>query len=291
VRQAYVIDVVGRDVLANALALQASVFNVGRILGPALAGLVLATVGTGACYLAVAALSAVAGLTLARLPRAPQHDGRHRAGPWTQLREGLSYVRGEPLIRGMMLLMGASMLCAWVYTGMLAALAQEAYGLKERGYGLLMGVSGVGALAGALWVSGRATRFPATPRLLGRLVSLGGVSVVALALAPQAWLAVLPLVLAAFFQVAFMASSNTLVQARVPDALRGRVMGLWVFTFGATAPLGSLLVGNLAEHVGLRVALAACGTAAVAIGLCARDAREVRVPRATPAVVEDLPPD
>lgn len=292
VRQAYVIDVVGREVLGNALALQASTFNIGRILGPALAGLVLATLGTGACYLVVAALSALAGFTLTRLPAAPRHGPPASGGSWAQLREGFLYVSGETRTRALMLLMGASMIFAWVYTGMLAALARESYGLEERGYGVLMGVSGVGALAGALWVSGRATRFPATPRLLGRLVSLGGLSVVALALAADAWAAVVPLMLAAFFQVAFMSSSNTVVQARVPDALRGRVMGLWVFTFGATAPLGSLLVGHLAEAFDLRVALLTCGAAAVITGLCVRDATAMPVdlgPRAEPAA-EELPP-
>ncbi len=292
VRQAYVIDVVGREVLGNALALQASTFNVGRILGPALAGLVLGTLGTGACYLVVAGLSALAGFTLARLPPAPRQGPPASGSAWAQLREGLRYVRGESRTRGLMLLMGASMIFAWVYTGMLAALARETYGLEERGYGVLMGLSGIGALAGALWVSGRATRFPATPRLLGRLVSLGGLSVVALALAPNAWAAVVPLLLAAFFQVAFMSSSNTVVQARVPDALRGRVMGLWVFTFGATAPLGSLLVGHLAQAFDLRVALSVCGTAAVLTGLCARDATvtPAELPQPIEPAVEDLPP-
>jgi MFS family permease len=293
VRQAYVIDVVGREVLGSALALQASTFNVGRILGPALAGLVLGTLGTGACYVVVAALSAVAGFTLARLPPAPRHGPPASGSAWAQLREGLLYVRGEARTRGLMLLMGASMIFAWVYTGMLAALARETYGLEERGYGVLMGISGVGALAGALWVSGRATRFPATPRLLGRLVSLGGLSVVALALAENAWIAVVPLLLAAFFQVAFMSSSNTVVQSRVPDALRGRVMGLWVFTFGATAPLGSLLVGHLAQAFDLRVALSACGAVAVLTGLCVRDGSAATASPESPGprLAEDLPPD
>jgi MFS family permease len=292
VRQAYVIDVVGREHLGNALALQAGTFNVGRVVGPALAGLVLATVGTAACYLVVAALSALAGLTLASLPRSPRPAWPASGGAWSQLVEGLAYVRGEPRIRRMMLLMGASMVCAWVYTGMLAALTSETYGLDERGYGVWMGLSGVGALAGALWVSGRSGRQPSSPALLGRLVALGGASVVVLALSPSAWLALPALLLAAFCQVAFMSSSNTQVQGIVPDALRGRVMGLWVFTFGATAPLGSLLVGQLAEALGLATALGGCGAVAVLVGLTLGGGANGPEPAPGPAAAApDLDPD
>lgn len=290
VRQAYVVDVVGRDVLGNAIALQASTFNVGRIVGPALAGLLIAVVGTGGCYAAAGALSLVTLLTLLGLPHSRVHPHAGARGALGQLLEGLAYVRGHALIRRMMLLMGSSMLCAWVYTGMLAALARESYGLDERGYGLLMGLSGVGALAGALWVSGRTLRHAADPVMLARLVGLGGLSVAALALAPTALWAAAPLLLAAFFQVAFMSSSNTRIQAEVEDHLRGRVMGLWVFTFGATLPLGSLLVGNLAEVLGLRIALLVCGGLAVLLSLAFAPRRERAAAPAPPRLgeVEDV---
>lgn len=289
VRQAYVVEVVGREHLGNALALQASAFNVGRIVGPAVAGLLLATLGTAACYLLAAACSLAAGVTLAGLPRSPRHAHPSGAGALAQLLEGLRFVRATPRIRHLMLLMAVSMLSAWTYTGMLAALTVEGYGLREGAYGLLMGLSGVGALAGALWVSARAAHRPLSPRGLGLLVAVGGASVVLLALVTSIWLALLPLLLAAFCQVAFMSSSNALVQAQVPDRLRGRVMGLWVFVFGASAPLGSVLVGALAQALGLPLALSACGALAVACGLLVRE----RAPLPTagaPPVGEDLPP-
>lgn len=290
VRQAYVVEVVGREHLGNALALQASTFNVGRILGPALAGLLLATLGTASCYLLAAGCSLAAGLTLWGLPRAQHAVQPHAGGAWAHLLEGLRFVRGTPRIRHLMLLMGASMLSAWTYTGMLAALTVEGYGLGEGAYGLLMGLSGVGALSGALWVSARAAHRPLGPPALGRLVALGGASVVLLALVGSIWLALLPLLLAAFCQVAFMSSSNALVQAEVPDGLRGRIMGLWVFVFGASAPLGSVLVGALAQALGLSLALSACGALAVACGLLLRERSPQAVPAAAPPVGEDLPP-
>lgn len=290
VRQAYVVEVVGREHLGNALALQASAFNVGRIVGPALAGLLLATLGTAACYLVAAACSLTAGVTLAGLPASPRHPHPHGHGAWAQLLEGLRFVHATPRIRHLMLLMGVSMLTAWTYTGMLAALTVEAYGLREGAYGVLMGLSGVGALSGALWVSARASHRPLSPRGLGLLVALGGACVVALALLPSLWLALPPLLLAAFCQVAFMSSSNALVQVQVPDRLRGRVMGLWVFVFGATAPLGSVLVGSLAEALGLVTALCACGTLAVASGLLLRERTSPPVAVPHGALGEDLPP-
>lgn len=265
VRQAYVVDVVGREVLGNALALQASVFNLARVLGPALAGLVLAGLGEGVCYLVIAGLSLLTALTLSRLPATARREAGDGSGAFAQLREGLRYVLGHPRVRVQMQLMGASMVLAWTYTGMLPALAQDAYGLEERGYGLLMAISGAGALAGALWVGGRAGHIASGVNLLVRLVGLGALSVAGLALAPSALLGAVPLLLAAFFQVAFMATSNTLLQSDVPDHLRGRVMGLWVFTFGATAPAGSLLMGFLAEHLGLRTALTTTSLTAVVL--------------------------
>lgn len=265
VRQAYVVEVAGHDTLPNAIALVASTFNLARVLGPSLAGLLLAVASTGTCYVVIGLLSGATAVTLARLP------SRARAGPppahgtWAQLRQGVHYVAGHRHVRLLVLLMGSSMVLAWTYTGMLAALAQESFGLEERGYGVLMGVSGVGALAGALWVSGRTAHGPAEVTMLVRCVGVGALGVAGLALAPNAWLGGAALMVASFCQVAFMASSNTQIQREVPDALRGSVMGLWVFTFGATAPVGALLVGFAAERVGLRLAL--LGGALAAVGL------------------------
>jgi MFS family permease len=265
VRQAFVVDVVGHDVLPNAIALVASTFNLARVLGPTLAGLLLAGAGAGPCYIVIGLLSGGTAITLARLVSRPRAPGQVHEGAWAHLMGGLRYVLAHRRVRLLMLLMGSSMVLAWTYTGMLAALARESYGLEESGYGVLMGLSGVGALAGALWVSGRVGLIPAETSMLLRCVAVGALAVAGLALAPNAWIATPALVVAAFCHVAFMSSSNTLIQRDVPDALRGRVMGLWVFTFGATAPFGALLVGFAAERVGLRTALLAGGLAAVAV--------------------------
>lgn len=275
VRQAYVVEVVGREGLGNALALVASTFNLARVLGPTFAGLMLAGLGTGPCYVLIGLLSGGTMLTLARLPSSPPPAVLTMEGPWAHLAEGVRYVAGHARIRWQMALMGASMLLTFTYTGMLPALSQDAFHLAERGYGVLMGLSGVGALAGALWVSGRAGHAQADLRMLVRCMGLGALCVTGLALSPHAWVAGLPLALAAFFQVAFMASSNTVIQAEVPDHLRGRVMGLWVLVFGATAPLGNLGIGFLAQAVGLRPALTASSLAGalVAVALALRLAR------------------
>jgi predicted MFS family arabinose efflux permease len=265
VRQAFVVEVVGHDTLPNAIALVASTFNLARVLGPALAGFLLAGAGTGTCYAVIGLLSGATAVTLALLPRRKHAQPPAPHGTWAQMRKGFAYVAAHRHVRLLVLLMGSSMVFAWTYTGMLAALAQDAYGLQERGYGALMGVSGVGALAGALWVSGRAAHGPAETAMLVRCVGLGALAVAGLALAPNAWLAGIALAVAAFCQVAFMSSSNTQIQREVPDALRGAVMGLWVFTFGATAPLGALLVGLAAQRVGLRTALLAGALAMVAL--------------------------
>ncbi len=267
VRQAYVVEVAGRQVLGNALALQAGTFNLARVLGPTVAGLLLAAFGAGPCYALLALLSGGAALTLARLPSSPPPPRTGGESPFAHLVEGLRYVAGEPRLRFQMRLMGLAMLLTFTYTGMLPALAQDEYGLSERGYGVLMGLSGVGALAGALWVGGRVGHAQADLALLVRCLTFGGLAVAGLALAPGPGAAALPLLLAALFQVAFMASSNTLIQAGVPDRLRGRVMGLWVLVFGATAPLGSLGMGFLAERVGLRPALAGSALGGVGVVL------------------------
>jgi predicted MFS family arabinose efflux permease len=292
VRQAYVVEVAGHDTLPNAIALVASTFNLARILGPALAGFLLAWAGTDVCYAVIGLLSGATAVTLARLPSRPRAAGPAGHGTWAQMRKGFTYVAAHKHVRLLVLLMGSSMVLAWTYTGMLAALAQESYGLEERGYGVLMGVSGVGALAGALWVSGRTAHGPAETTMLVRCVGLGALAVAGLALAPNAWVAGPALLIAAFCQVAFMSSSNTQIQREVPDALRGAVMGLWVFTFGATAPLGALLVGLAAERVGLRRALLGGALAAVALtlvlGLRLVAARTPRVAASAPE--PEVPP-
>lgn len=267
VRQAYVVDVVGREVLGNALALQASVFNLARVLGPTLAGVVLAAAGPGACFVAVAALALLTALTLARLPRTAVRAPEGRAGVLAEVWEGLRYVGGHARLRLQMALMAGSMVLAWTWTGMLPALAQDAYGLAERGYGVLMGLSGAGALAGALWVGGRAGHVASGVDVLVRLVGLGALAVAGLAQAPTPWLAAPALLLAAFCQVGFMSTSNTLIQGDVPDRLRGRVMGLWVLVFGLAAPAGSLCIGLLAQRLGLRTALTATSLLAVALSV------------------------
>ncbi len=256
VRNAFVRDVVGMADLKNAIALNAAGFNVARVVGPAIGAGLLALLGKGPCFLVAAALNgsmilALLGLRLPRRTIAPAGGN-----PWRQLRAGFAYVRGHRRTRTVMLLFAITLLFTWTYQTILPAFAKDRLEMQESGYALLASVIGLGALLGALWVAGRAgsgTR-PVRRHTVYGLVWAGALCVFALGFVQDVWIALPLLFLAGFCQVGFMATANGLVQESVPDALRGRVMGLWTFTFGLCFPLGSQLMGVVAQTFGIRVA-------------------------------------
>jgi MFS family permease len=260
-RQAFLVEMVGKEDLINAIALNSSMFNSARIIGPAIAGIVLAKIGEGWCFFsdAVSYIAVIIGLFMMSVsPR----EIKPISSPIEHVIEGFRFVRETAPIRALLLLLGLVSLVAMPYTVLMPVFADRVLHGGARGLGILMGATGLGALLGALTLATRTG-----VRGLGRWVTLscGGfaISLVAFALSKNFWLSAVLLVPVGFCMMLQMSSSNTLIQAMVPDHLRGRVMSVYSMMFMGMAPWGALLGGAVADRLGAPVAVSAGAAAAL----------------------------
>ncbi len=262
-RQAFVTELVGRQDLVNAIALNSSMFNGARIIGPAVAGVVVAAVGEGWCFLANGAsyLAVLAGLIAIRRP-VPVREAREGTA-FAEVAEGFRFAAGTAPVRALLLLLGLVSLTGMPYAVLMPVMAAGVLGAGAGGLGILMGASGAGALGGALLLARRGS-----VRGLGRWVALAatgfGVSLVLFALSRSFWLSVLLLLPVGFSMMIQMSSSNTLIQSMVPDRLRGRVMAVYSMMFMGMAPFGALLAGVLADRLGAPATIATGGIVSIA---------------------------
>ncbi|MBZ5643384.1 MAG: MFS transporter [Acidobacteriia bacterium] len=264
-RQSFLIEMVGREDLLNAIALNSSMFNGARVAGPAIAGLLVAWVGEGWCFLlnALSYLAVIAGLLLMRIGPSPVvHDG---AGPLEKLRQGLRFARQTLPIRALLLLLGLVSFMALPFTVLMPIFADKIFGGGASAYGTLMGAVGVGAMFGALAVAMREQL-----RGLGNVVAICavglGVSLILFSASRWYWLSWVILVITGFTMMMQFTATNTLIQAMVPDQLRGRVMSLYAMMFLGMMPIGSLFAGAIAEHIGAPITVAIGGVASVVGG-------------------------
>jgi MFS family permease len=297
--QAITFDLVGREDVANAVALNSSQFQLARVVGPLLAAVTMGLLGMTGCFLAnglsyvaiVAALSrvnferrpgvkaagkaAAEGETAAALPPAgAAHDTA--AGPaakaagvrrsmWGDLVEAFGYVRGRPRVRVVLLCSTVVGLFGAPYLVLMPLFARNVYGWDEAGLSLMMGTAGAGALVGALTLAYLGDLRRKGLFLLGSLFS-GGACITALGAASP--VAALPLLFATgMSMVCLFALGNTLLQQLVRDEMRGRVMSMWILTFIGTMPVGGFLSGAAADRFGARPVLSACGLVILLFGL------------------------
>lgn len=261
-RQAFVVEMVGREDLGNAIALNSSVFNLARILGPSVAGFVIAAAGEGWCFL-LNALSflAVIGAYL-RMRVAPRPPAPRESTVLADILEGMRFARRNIPIRALLLLLALNSLVAMPYVVLMPIFAAEVLEGSARTLGFLMGSAGAGALLAALTLAMRRSA-----RGLSSWVMLAaggfGLMLILFSLSRVVALSMLLLVPTGFFMMVQMAASNTLLQLMTPDRLRGRVMALYVMMFMGMAPLGALLSGSVAELVGASHTVLAGGALAV----------------------------
>ncbi len=277
-RQAFVVDLVGKDDLGNGIALNSALFNTTRIVGPALAGLVLATFGPQICFAANALsfIPVVAGLTLMRTRGLPQ-QGMGEASHLERLREGLAYARRTPDVLLPIVLAGLMAIFGMNFNVWAPVLARDALDIGAGGFGLLMSSLGVGSLTGALTLAFTGRR--SSPRALLATALLFGAFEIALGLAAGLGLpAILAMVLMAgvgFSMSMTMTRANTTVQTNTPDHLRGRVMSIYLTVFTGSTPIGAALAGVLSDVWGAPAAVAAGGAVVAVVALAA----VVRLPR------------
>jgi MFS family permease len=262
-RQAFIADMVGRGDLVNAIALNSSMFNGARIVGPAVAGALVAGIGEGWCFFvnAVSYVAVITGLLLMRVDARPR--SAREGSAVENLVEGFRHVARTPPIRALLVLLGLVSLAGMPYAVLMPVFADRILHGGPKALGMLMGASGVGALAAAGLLATREG-----VRGLGRWVALAaggfGVSLLLFAWSSSLWLSAVTLVPVGFCMMLQMASSNTLIQAMVPDALRGRVMAIYSMMFMGMAPFGALLAGTLADRIGAPPPVAAGGIVCIA---------------------------
>lgn len=257
-RQSFFVDLVGKEDLTNAIALNSSAYNVARILGPAIAGVLIARVSMEACFAVNAAsyLAVIVGLVSMRMPVWSRPDLPGDA--MTRFREGISFARTDRRVWALIVMTAVFAIFGFPYFVLLPIFARDVLHVGSEGLGVMSAAVGVGAVLGAF---GLAMFNPRVRR--GQVILWSGpafgASVALFAAARWYPLALLLLALSGFAMVLNNAATNTLLQSIVPDALRGRVMGFWTFVFVGFAPIGSLEVGWLGERVGAQSAVALGG--------------------------------
>jgi MFS family permease len=262
-RQAYVTDLVGRADLANAVALNSVVFNGARIVGPAVAGLLIARFGVAPAFLlnGISFLAVLAALLAIRTDGRPDPAGRLglRAG----LLGALTYAAETPTIALTLGLLVVVSLLALNFNVVVPLIAYGVLHEGARGFGLLMSAVGAGAVAGAVGITLFRRERPSLAVLAGSAAVLCS-GLIVLALVGHFAVAAAVLAVLGACQIFFSTGCNTTLQLATPDALRGRVMGLYALAFAGMSPFGALLVGTIAEHAGVRVACAVSGTSGLA---------------------------
>lgn len=254
-RQAFTVEMTSKEDLLNAVSLNSSVVNGARVIGPSLAGLLIGTVGTALCFFlnALSFIAVIAGLMMMRFPAPdrPASTSSTRGHAFA----GFSYVVNHQRVRTILALFGIVGIFGWSYIVLMPAVARDVLGLGANGYGVLMSASGVGALIGALAVA--TAGHAVTPRTLALAgVWLFSAALIAFALNRNLTLALFFLTVTGFGMMLFFSTSNTVLLTIVPDDMRGRVMGVWSFVFGAMIPLGSLEAGALADWIGTPTTIA-----------------------------------
>jgi MFS family permease len=289
-RQAFVLEMVGKEEIVNAISLNSTEINLARVVGPAIAGILIASVGLAACFLingfsflaVLAVLMAMRAEELRPTPLASRMPG--------QLRQGLQYVRASPVIRTILVMMAVIGTFTYEFSVSLPLFAEVTFRQGPATYAAMTAAMGLGAVVGGLYTASRGTGSP--QRLISAALLFGG-TVLMTAVAPSLPLALLALVAVGFCSIGFTSLGNATLQLATSAEMRGRVMALWTVAFLGSTPIGGPLIGAIGEHVGPRWALALGGVAAmVAAGLGAgvfRRQPEDAVPMETAAGAQNPP--
>lgn len=255
VRQSLMGDLVDKpEDLSNAISLNSSVFNATRLIGPAIAGLTIAALGEGLCFLLnglsfIAVLVALSFIQLKPKPPVSSQDGYFRS-----IAVGVAYAYNMPAMRAILSLLVLVSLVGLPYSVLIPVYAKDVFQGGPQTLGLLMGATGMGALCGAIYLASRRNVLG-----LGRLIPIAasgfGLSLIAFAFCHELWLALILLFLLGLSMMLHLASSNILLQTLADNQMRGRVMSLYTMAFLGMTPFGSLLIGFLGRHIGVSITL------------------------------------
>lgn len=264
IRQSFMVEMIeDKKDLGNAIALNSSVVNVARLIGPSIAGLLIAAVGEGICFLlnAISYGAVIASLLMMRISPRQENGGVKKI--WQEMADGFRYASGFEPIRAILLLLALMSVMGMPYLVLMPVFARDVLHGGPGALGFLMGFAGLGALAGALFLAARKTVLG-----LGRIISVSagimGLALMGFAVSRNLYVSLALMVPAGFGQIVQMAASNTLLQTIVDDDKRGRVMSFYIMAFIGMAPLGSLLAGAVAGRISAPWAVFIGGVACVA---------------------------
>jgi MFS family permease len=268
-RQAFIAGLVDRADLMNAIALNSSMFNAARIVGPAVAGVLIGAAGVGMCFFlnGVSYLAVIAGLLAMRLP--PFVTRSVPTSAWEGVRQAVAFIRGDTRVWVLVALVAVFSVLGFPFIVLMPVVARDVLHTDARGYGLLMAAVGIGAMLGALALAVRGPRVRKGAVLLEGGAAFGALLVL-FAAVRTVGVALALLALAGCAMIVTTALANTMLQTLVPDELRGRVMAFYAFVFVGMAPLGAFQAGLVAEHTGAPFAVALGGAGClIAVGLAA----------------------
>lgn len=269
VRQAVIPTLVPEKEMMSAMALMMSALNFTRLIGPAIGGILLATLGGGGNFTVQAVLYAAVILMIVtmRIPPVPQAESNRDKSVLGSTIEGLRYVKRNDLVMGLLVLMLVPMTLAMPYMSLLAIFAKDVYHIGETGLGILLSFGGLGSLVGTLALASAGNI--KNKGLLMMLTLTGmGATLIMFSWAPWLPLAIVFLMLTSAFQVTFLTVNQAVLQASISDDMRGRIASLYMLQYGFI-PLGTLAAGAMADFIGTPVAIAIMGATVTAIGLIA----------------------
>jgi len=250
IRQAFTVEMVeDREDLGNAIALNSSMVNAARLIGPSIAGVLIATMGEGICFLlnAISYIPVIASLLAMNVARKKiQTQNRHIL---LEIKEGVSYAFNFSPIKSILLLLSLVSLMGVPYQILMPVFARDIFHGGPSTLGFLIAMSGIGALAGAIYLAARRSVL-GLGRIIALTAALFGIGIVAFSLSKVLWVSMVILLVSGFGMMVQMASSNTVLQTIVDEDKRGRIMSFYTMSFMGMAPFGSLLAGTLASKIG-----------------------------------------
>jgi len=262
-RQSIVMELVGREHLFNAITLNSVAFNSSRIIGPAIAGVLISIIGMSGCFYlnGISFLAVIIALFYIKFGKSL---ARNNNSAFKDIQEGLIFISRHRLILALVSVVAAISLFGISYIILMPVFASHVLGVGVKGLGVLMSSTGIGALFGALGLA-RLGNFRSKGRLLIWSVFLFSVSLMVFSLSKDYFLSILALIFVGCCSVIPIALVNTLLQVSVPDEFRGRVMSLFMITFAGIVPFGNLIAGTLAQSWGVSAALFFCGAACLVL--------------------------
>ena len=267
-RQAMVVELVSREDLVDAIALNSGGFNLARIVGPSIAAIVLAKFGVAWCF-GINALSYLAVLTsLARIKLPPWTPVRYLVSPAEELKQGLRYIRSSRAVSGLMGVIAVYSIFGFQYLTMMPVIARDVLHTGASGYGLLLTFVGIGALTGALSLAGLGGRIRRGRLFNATAYAFAGITIL-FSLMRTVHMAAVVLLFLGLTMLINGALANGILQSVVPDELRGRVMATYVFVYVGFTPIGSFIAGTMARFVGVQWAIFTGGVVMLAYSLWA----------------------